>query len=290
MSGGGGSSKSTTLNYSPEETARRTQVMDEALRIYGDQKNNISEYPGAMPVGFSADSVRAQELMRQAATNNIGLLGDLSGAVKYGLKGAMDIQNNPYFSNALSAAVRPVTRNFREQVLPGISSAAIKQGAYGGGRQGVAEALASDRYLQNVSDISSSMALDAYNKGQDTFARTLAFTPEAMRASQIPAEQLSSVGTQNEAFAQQWENYLANAREWEINAPWMPLQNAANIVYGGGGSQSTTKTSAPPRNQLTGAVGGGMAGWALGSSGMGAALGLTGPWGAAAGALLGALM
>ena len=51
MGGGGGSTKSVTQNFSPEEAARRTQIMDEALRIYGLQKNATGQYPGAKPVG-----------------------------------------------------------------------------------------------------------------------------------------------------------------------------------------------------------------------------------------------
>lgn len=283
---GGGSSKSTTVNYSPQEAKRRAALMDEAIRLYNQSGDLTGQYPGAAPVGFTEDSLMAQEMMRQSAIQNMGLNEQIGQAINYGLGDAMDLSKNQYFAPALDAAVRPITQSYREQVIPGITSQAISQGAYGGAREGITQALAADRYMQNVGDTSAQMSLDAYNKGQDTFARTLGFAPQAMQMSTLPAQQLSAVGAQNEQLAQQFEDFLAQGRLWDINAPWQPLQNAAQIVYGGGSSGSSTSTSGPQKNPLMGAIGGGMAGWAAGAS-MGASLG---PWGAAAGALIGALM
>lgn len=288
MSGGGkGSTTNTTVNYSPEEAARRAQLMDAAMQQYAAAPNLTGQYPGAAPVGFSADTLAAQELMRQSAAQNQQIAGQMTGAVDFGLNTALNVDANPYFQQALSAATRPITQSFRQEVLPGISSAAIQQGAYGGARQGISEALASDRYLQNLGDTTAKMSSDAYGQGLDTFARTLALAPSAMQATQLPSQQLSAVGAQNENLAQDYENFAANQRLWDINAPWIPLQNAAQIVYGGGSSQSTsTAQQQQARNPLLGVVGGGVAGYAAGAS-MGASLG---PWGAAAGAVLGALL
>lgn len=288
MSGGGGSSKSTTVNYSPEESRRRSQIMDAALGIYQQQGDMSGQFPGARPVGFSPDTLQAQDMLRQVAQNNMQTVGRINQGLDYGLSTAMDVNNNPYFQGAVDAAIRPIDRAYTDPggVFSNIRTGSIQAGGLGGSRQGIAEGIAGSRYLQQVGDVTSQMAMDAYNKGQDTFARTLAFAPQAMQAAATPATQLSAVGVQNEDFLQALEGYEAAGREWNINAPWMNLERAGNIVFGGGGSQSTTRTSAPPRNPLMGAVGGGMAGWALGAS-QGAQFG---PWGAAAGALLGALM
>jgi len=42
--------------------------------------------------------------------------------------------------------------------------------------------------------------------------------------------------------AQQLEDYLSNSRMWEYNAPWLPLQNYANIVFGNATPTTTTST------------------------------------------------
>lgn len=288
MSGGGGSSKSTTVNYSPAEAKRRTQIMDEALRIYGEQAGQIGQFPGAVPVGFSEDTLQAQNMLRDTAMQGQQSVAQLNDAVKFGLSGALDVNNNPYLQQSIDAALRPISARYTDPggVLSQIRGEAVQTGGYGGSRQGIAEGVAAGRYLDEVGDTTAQMMSDAYGKGLDTFSRTMAFAPQAMQAAALPSQQLSAVGVQNEQLAQDFENYLAAAREWDINAPWAPLQNAANIVYGGGSSQSTSKTQGPAKNPLMGAIGGGMAGWAAGAS-MGSSFG---PWGAAAGALIGALM
>jgi hypothetical protein len=63
-----------------------------------------------------------------------------------------------------------------------------------------------------------------------------------MSLSNMPVSTLFGVGAQMEGLAQEEAAYLANQNMWNLNAPWAPLQNYANIVYGGA-SPSTTSTS-----------------------------------------------
>ena len=86
------------------------------------------------------------------------------------------------------------------------------------------------------------MSSAAYDKGQDTFAKTLMFAPQALEAGMTPVNWLSSVGAQKENYQQQLNDYAANEAMWKLNAPWIPLQNYASIVYGGA-SPGTTSTS-----------------------------------------------
>ncbi len=109
-----------------------------------------------------------------------------------------------------------------------------------------------------------------------------------MNMQNQPVATLSGIGAQQENIAQQEAAYQANANMWGLNAPWAPLQNYANIVYGGANpsTTSTSDASAPKKNRATGALGGAAAGAAAGSAilpGWGTAIG------AAGGAILGAL-
>lgn len=294
MSGGGsggGSSTSTTQNYSPEEAARRAQVMSEAERIYNQTAPSMSaaSYPGEQPVPFSVPTVAAQNLaVHQAGQQQIG--AHLANqAMEYGLTGAMDVQNNPYLQSAITAALRPMTQQYVDPggVLSSIRTNATDSGQFGGVRQGVAEGIAAGRYTQNASDMAGKMASAAYDKGQDTFARTLALAPQTMNLNNMPVSTLSGVGAQMEGLGQEEAAYLANQNMWNLNAPWAPLQNYANIVYGGA-SPSTTSTSsgeAVKKNRAMGALGGAASGAAIGSAvpGIGTAVG------AIAGGLLGAM-
>lgn len=286
--GGGGDSTTTTQNYSPEEAARRAKLMAEAERIYGmvGGKMASSPYPGAKPVGFDPMTLAGQNLLAGNAMQGIGASNALNQGVQYGMTGAMDVNNNPYLQNAISAALNPLTKSFSDAggVMSTIRSGAQGAGQYGGTRQGIAEGIASGRYAQQVGDTASQMASDAYNKGQDTFQKTLAFAPQAMQASTLPAQWLSAIGAQNEGLNREINQYNADSRMWDLNAPWLPLQNYANIIYGGGSSQASS-TMSGGGSGATGALGG-----AAGGAGLAAALGATGPYGMAIGAILGALM
>lgn len=283
--GGGGSTTSTntTQNYSPEEAARRTQVMDEAKRIYEANASNItnSPYPGPGVVGFSPETQLAQNLAVANAGQAQGSINAINTGVQFGLNGAMDVNNNPYLQQAMTAALNPVVDAYG-QSLNQIRTGATNAGQYGGSRQGIAEGLAAGKYMQAVGDTTGKMASDAYNKGLDTFSRTLMFAPQALETGMMPVNWLSGVGAQKESLGQELAAYDANARMWELNAPWAPLQNYASIVYGGANpstsSVGTSSGGGAKRNPLAGAASGAMAGASFG------------PWGALAGGVLGGLL
>lgn len=259
MSGGGsggGSSTNTTINYSPEEAARRAQVMDEASRIYGQTSGTISnsEYPGAKPVGFSTATQTAQNLAVQNAAAAQDQINQINQGVNYGLTNAMDVGNNQYLQGAIQAAIRQNNQNFSDAggTLSQIRSGATQAGQTGSSRQGIAEGLAASRLAQTNADTTATMMSDAYNKGQDTFTKTLMFAPQALEAGMTPVNWLSSVGAQQENLAAEQANYEANAKLWDLNSDWAPLQNYASIVFGGAtpGTTSTSSTNGNSRTAL----------------------------------------
>ena len=132
----------------------------------------------------------------------------------------------------------------------------------GGTRQGIAEGIAAGRMAQAQGDTAAKIASDAYNKGQETFQKTLTFAPQAMEAGMTPVNWLSSVGAQKENLAQAQADYEANARLWQMNAPWVPLQNYASLVYGGSAPStsvlSTSQSSGAARNPIGQAAGAGL--------------------------------
>ena len=259
MSGGGGGttkSTSTNINYSPEEAAQRAKVMEEATRVYDATGGTIanSAYPGAKVAGFSPETEMAQRLAVGNAAQSQNTINQMNQGVNYGLTGAMDVNSNPYLQKAMQAALSTNNHNFSDAggVLSQIRTGAESAGQYGGSRQGIAEGLAAARLNDTNANTVATMASNAYDKGQDTFAKTLMFAPQALEAANTPVNLLSSVGAQKENYAQQLADYQANADMWKLNAPWTPLQNYASIVYGGSTPGTTTETStgAPQRTAL----------------------------------------
>jgi len=251
----------TTQNYSPAEAAKRTNVMSEAERIYQQTAPTISNaaYPGAAPVPFSPETSAAQQYATNYATGPaVQQAENMNNAVQFGLWDVLFPQSNPALQSSIDAAIRPVTQSYTDTggVMSGIRDQGINSGQFGSSRQGVAEGIAAGRYADTIGDISSRMANENYQKGLDTFSRTLAFAPQALQSGLMPSNILSGIGAQKEMQGSDIENYLANARMWELNAPWAPLQNYANIVFGGATpSTSTSSSSSPGTLQTLGTIG-----------------------------------
>jgi len=276
MGGGGGQqTSSTTVNqlYSPEEAARRAKVMSEAERIYGANSESLSTapYPGAKPTAFSPETLQAQQMLRQYSTGAGGqFAGATMDAAKFGMSDVLYPESNPAMRGYMDAAIRPVTEAYTDPggVFSNIRSASMAAGGQGTStRQGIAEGIAGGRYLSTIGDITSKIANEGYSQGLDTFSKTMAAAPQTFALGQQPAIGMSAVGTQQEAMSQAGEDYTANSKMWDLNAPWMPLQNYANIVYGGSqaGTQSTATGPAPQQNRMLGVLGGAAMGASVGS-------------------------
>lgn len=291
---GGGSSTQTVQQYSPAEAAQRAKVQSEASRLYNETAGNISNspYPGAQVVPYSGDTLTGQGLAKTAANTMSGTtIPQLMDATQFGLKDVLDVNSNPYLQSTIAAGIRPITESYTDPngVLSNIRAESMQNGGQGTStRQGIAEGVAAGRYANAISDTASKIATDGYGKGLDTFSKIYGLTPQTMQAMTTPAQLYGSVGAQNEALAQAQENYASDSRNWDLNSQWVPLQNWANIVYGGTGpmgSTSTTSGGGNSSNPLMGAVGGALSGYQLGTMG-GATFG---PAGAIGGAILGGL-
>lgn len=292
MSGGGGSSGGTTTqivqNYSPEEVARRTRLQDEAERLYQGTKGLYGSYPGARPIAPSPYTQVAEQYMLGLVPGQAASAQNMQRAVDFGLGDVLYAESNPYLQSYMQAAIRPITQSYVDPggVMSQIRNEATATGQYGGSRQGIAEGVAAGRYAQAIGDELAKIANEGYRQGLDTFSRTMALAPTAMQATYTPAQTLSMVGASEEGRASELENYLANQRAWNMSSQWIPLQNYANMIYGGGSSGGIVTGTAPGMTtgqRLLGAMGGGLAGYTLGAGAAGDAL--AGALGLGAGAL-----
>lgn len=271
--GGGGSTKSTsvTQNYSPAEAARRTQVMDEAKRIYEATQGSTAQYPGSAPIAPAQETLSAENYLRALVPGQIQNVASLNNAVNFGLGDVLDVNSNPYMQSAIQAGIRPITQSYLDPggVMGQIRQGAVEAEGVGGSRQGIGEGVAAGRYAQAVGDTAAKMANEQYGMGLDTFEKTMMFAPSAMQAGTLPAQTLANVGASVEGRAADQAAYDEQMKLWQMNAPWMPLNNYANIVYGGGGAGGTTTTSGGGQTtgqKLVGGLAGGAAGAGLAST------------------------
>lgn len=282
----GGSTKSVTQNYSPEEAARRAALMKEAERMYAGGQLN-STWSNAAPVGFSGLTQAAQGQYVGAAGTQQAQANTANNSLNWALNSAIDVQNNPYLDRAIEAATRP-QQVAMTQGLQQISSAAQQQGAYGGARQGITESLGLQKGLQAIGDTSAQMGSEAYGQGLDMMKAGLTLAPQIQAMQTTPGTTLSAVGNQQETLAQALADYNAAENAWNQDTAGRALERYGNIVYSGGGSQSSS-TAQGGSNKVVGALGGAATGAALAST-MYGSMAAAGPagWGMmAAGALLG---
>lgn len=261
--GGGGSGSSETTPWAPQQPYL-LDIFDEAKKTF--DAGGAKYYPGSTVASRSPETLAAEEeLLRYANGDARDMTASLSRATQFGLEGVLDPNSNEYLAAAVEGALRPVTTKYRTEVMPAISSEAQKLGAYGGSRHGIADALASELYMQSLGDISSKMYSDAYGKGLDTMTRTMALTPENIKAGTMPASLVANVGQQRDEYAQTLINAAKDRWDYEQEAPTRNLNNYRQMVTGQYGGTTTRNETPVKSNKLLTALGAGLTGGTVGS-------------------------
>lgn len=258
MSSGGGNTTSTTkVQYSPAEQAARDSIAQGAQKAF--ETSSKGPYPGAKPIGPSADT-QAGLQAGDLAARQMGVGAQAAAGANDQLLHATDVNNNPALQSAMDAATRPMIDQFQEAggALSQIRNGAMSNGSYGSSRQGIAEGLAQKALQQQVGDIRSTMMSKAYTDGLQAQGDAVKNQAMVNMMMQMPSQQLLANGATTEGYQQNAENYNAAARDFDQNSQWQPLQNFANIVYGGSNGETQTTQSAPKSNtagQLIGTAG-----------------------------------
>lgn len=257
------STTNTTQMYSPEEAARRAALMAEAQRVYESAKSQVGS---AAPVGPSADTLQAQSMYRQMASNNpiAGMGQELQNAQTQGFNAMLNPTASPGFQSTLDTALRRVGQTYTDPggVLSQIRGGFTAGNSGGSGtREGIAGGIAGREYLNTVGDVTGRLTSDAYNKGMDVFSRTMALAPQNMQAimagQSLPANIMSTIGQQNEGYAEQ-------QRQWNLQSPWAALTPYAGIVQGmSNPSTQTTSTTPGAQNNPMAPIGAAMLGASL---------------------------
>lgn len=197
---GGDKSKSSANSYVwSGQSPYLTDMYGRAQNLsYGDPINQTQQRGYDMALGFANNGAR-------------NIFGQSMGAFNTGLNAA-DVNNNPYLDSAMNAAIRPLTQQYTEQVLPGIRNSSIGAGSLGSSRQGIAEGIASRGYMDAVGGVTANMGNSAYNQGLNTMTQTLGYAPSMMNLGMTPSGIYQDVGTQMQ------------------NAPWQQLGNYAGLL------------------------------------------------------------
>ena len=238
-----------------------------------------SYYPGQTYADLGPVQQAAQQYNLGYAGYMMPALNNTFGAYNWGMNAPQNVMTDPLVNRQIQSAMRPVTQQYQEQVMPSIQRNAIGAGNYGGSRQGVAEGLASRSYMDTLGDISTGIYSNAYNKGMDQQARMMALGPQVFGMGMMPGQMMGQVGAQNQQQTQKMIDDAVARWNYGQTEPVNRMTNYWNTLWGaGGGTQKMPDPNAS--NPLSSAIGGGLAG--AGTAGM---LELSNPWMAGLGAL-----
>lgn len=273
--GGGGSTTTVTQSLSPEQQ----QLLGQATPIFSAFLQNPPQlFPGSSIAGFNPLQQAGQAGAVQAAAGPAtelaqtgqGLQNFLSGPVLYP-------ETNPALAAATQAAIRPIAQQFTQSVLPNIRSGFQNAGQYGSSRQGIAEGLASQGFLDAAGGAAANLQNQAYQGGLEALSRGLFALPQTQALQFAPSTATEAVGSQQQALQQAYLSEAANRYLQEQLIPFNLAQDVASIAVGlpGGSSQTNASQASPSTGQNV--LGGAALGAGLGAFGglpvLGAGLG-----------------
>lgn len=206
-------------------------------------------------VGFDPYQTQAQEGVVNKQSDLQGMSSNLTNAQNFLTGDVMDINKNPALQRAVEAAMRPITENFQNVVMPGMRTEAINAGALGSPKANIRGQVASDQYLRQVGDTSASMLNTAYGQNLEAMIKGTALAPQSMQASLFPEAALESVGAQRRDLATQQGSQAFNQKMLPFTLGNQLISSAAGAP--GAGSTSTA-TGAAPKQSWTQLLGTGL--------------------------------
>lgn len=281
MSKGGGGTNTVTNSAPPAEVlAAYNDVIGKAQNVAATP---LQQYNGQIVAGFTPDQTSAMSTINNAQgianpyINNANNLysGTALSPQDYG--NAVQQYASPYTQQVVDATRANLNENDAQQQL-GIAGNAIKAGAYGGDRAGIASAeLARQQKLANDQTIGN-----LYNSGYTNAQGALA---QQQGVQQSAASGISGLGNQAQSSALNGANaqLQSGALQQQLNQenlnvpyqqfqteqqyPFQTTQYLANIAEGIGGSSGGTSTTNAPGPSVGSQLGGlGLAGLSLAGS------------------------
>jgi hypothetical protein len=271
-----------TSSVDPALLPYLTQGLQRAQSLFltGKQPEFFPGQTYVSPSAATTESIAQQEAIarqqspvlqqaQQAYTSSLGQVGQTAAG---GFLNA-----NPYQQAMMEAATRPLTQQFSQAVLPGISSLYSRSGRLGSGAMERALGTATEAYGRSLGDITSNIAGTQYQQerglqqqAQLAQAQLAGAAPSFYSQQFLPSQTLAQVGAQQEAIsAQPLQEQLARY-QFGQQLPYQQLQGYLSSVYGTPlGSYGTQTTNAPTYQNrgagvLGGAIAGGLGGYALG--------------------------
>ena len=274
----------TTSQIDPALRPFLTQGLERARELFltGPQPTFFPGQTYVSPSEATTEAIAQQEALARAQSPSLqaaqqayqASLGQIGQTAAGGF-----LQGNPYQHAMLQAATRPLTQQFGEQVLPGISSLYSRAGRYGSGAMERALGGATEAYGRALGDVSANIVGQDYARerglqqqaqmGQAALAQ---LAPSIYQQQFLPSQTLAQVGAAREAIAAQPLQEQMARFQFGQQQPIQSLMSYLSSVYGTPLAREGQQITQLPENRLMGGIAGAGLGY-LGGQGLGYFLG-----------------
>lgn len=272
----------TSSSIDPALLPYLTQGLQQAQSLFltGKQPEFFPGQTYVSPSQATTESIAQQEAI---ARQQSPVLQQAQQAYQQSLSGIGQtaaggfLNANPYQQQMMEAATRPLTQQFSNQILPGISSLYSKSGRLGSGSMANALSQSTEAYTRALGDITANIAGTQYGQerglqqqAQLGLSNLAQQAPSIYGQQYLPAQQLAQVGAQQESIAAQPLQEQLARYQFGQQLPYQQLQGYLSSVYGTPlGSYGTTTQNLPTNRAigtLAGAGLGGLGGYYLGGT------------------------
>jgi len=246
---GGGSSPAPTQTTSTVTTRELSPEQRELLGVaIPVAKEFVADppvlFPGTAITPLDPLEIQAQQQVLDALPQQQELINRAIAAPAT----IQDIANDPLGNAAIirtiEGALRPLERTFQTSILPNIRGAATTAGQVGSSRQGIAEGLASQGFLDTAGDVAGGIASQAQTSALNALSRSLFALPEFANLPFAPATARATVGAQRRGVEQAFLSEEASRFAAAQVLPFLAAQEVAQLAFGiPAGSQATVGTT-----------------------------------------------
>lgn len=223
--GGGGT---TTTSPSVEQRAILNKQLGFANKMEGLGAQQF--FGGDTLAEQDPFSVMGLQMQKDAAAA-AGGISDTAGA-RFQDAMAYDPTQDPRTEMYLDAMTAPLEREFAESTMPGISTAAVKAGAFGGDRADVLGAQASRDLAGQMGEVRSKGMMDLIDSNRRQQLGMLGQVPSLQSAALQGSQIMRDVGAGYEGRGQAEIDAARERFEFDQDAPRQNLRDASGMLSG----------------------------------------------------------
>lgn len=256
--GGGGSSPAPTQTTS---TVTTKELSPEQRELLGIATPIAKEFATNPPVLFPRSTIAPLDPLEiEAQQQVLDALPQQQELINRAIQAPATIQDiaanplqDPSILRTIEGALRPLERTFQTSILPNIRGAATTAGQVGSSRQGIAEGLATQGFLDTAGDVAGGIASQAQTSALDALSRSLFALPEFTNLPFAPATAQATVGAQRRGVEQAFLSEEASRFAAEQVLPFLAAQEVAQLAFGiPAGSTATQGTTTGAIQQTPG--------------------------------------